>query len=60
MKRFTGLKNWLDDKAMEVRPSRNTKKTISYTLGQWDKLVCSLDSPHLTPDNNAAERGIKL
>lgn len=53
------LKSWLDDKAVKVRPSSNTGKAISYTLGQWDKIIRYLDSPYLTPDNNAAERSIK-
>ena len=28
-------------------------------MGQWDKLVRYLDSPYLSPDNNASERAIK-
>jgi len=53
------LKSWLDDKVVKVRPSTATGKAIAYTLGQWDKIVRYLDSPYLTPDNNAAERAIK-
>ena len=53
------LKSWLDDKAEKVRPSTATGKAISYTLGQWSKIIRFLDSPYLTPDNNAAERSIK-
>lgn len=53
------FKSWLDDKVVKVRPSSLTGKAIAYTLGQWDKIIRYLESPHLTPDNNAAERGIK-
>jgi len=53
------LKAWLDDKAEKVRPSTATGKAIAYTLGQWSKIIRFLDSPYLTPDNNAAERSIK-
>jgi transposase len=53
------LKAWLDDKAGKVRPGSNTGKAIAYALDQWDKLVRYVESPYLTPDNNAAERGIK-
>jgi len=53
------LKEWLDDKALKVRPSCLTGEAISYTLGQWEKIVRYMESPYLTPDNNAAERGIK-
>jgi transposase len=53
------FKEWLDDKVLKVRPSCLTGKAISYTLGQWEKIVRYLESVHLTPDNNAAERGIK-
>jgi len=28
-------------------------------LNQWDKLVLYLESPHLTPDNNACENAIR-
>jgi transposase len=53
------LKAWLDEKAVKVRLGSNTGKAIAYALDQWDKLVLYLESPYLTPDNNAAERGIK-
>ncbi len=53
------LKSWLDDKGVKVRPESSTGKAISYTLGQWDKIIRYLESPHLTPDNNACERAIK-
>ena len=31
----------------------------SETLGQWDKLVNYLETPELTPDNNACENAIR-
>jgi transposase len=34
-------------------------KAIGYTLGQWDKLAAYLESPYLTPDNNACENAIR-
>lgn len=53
------LKNWLDKKSQNVRPSCNLGKAISYALGQWDKIIKYLECPYLTPDNNAAERTVK-
>ncbi len=32
---------------------------ITYTLGQWNKIIRYLECPYLTPDNNAAERTVK-
>lgn len=51
------LKKWLDNK--NVRPSADIGQAVSYTLGQWEKIMKYLDCPELTPDNNAAERAIK-
>jgi transposase len=34
-------------------------KAVAYTLKQWDKLVAYLESPYLTPDNNACENAIR-
>jgi transposase len=53
------LKIWLDDKAEKIRPTSLTGEAVRYTLGQWEKIVRYLECAHLTPDNNAAERGIK-
>lgn len=53
------LKNWLDKKALVIRPTSNLGKAVTYTLGQWDKIVNYLKCPYLTPDNNAAERTVK-
>jgi len=32
---------------------------VRYSLTQWDKMVMYLESPYLTPDNNAAENAIR-
>jgi hypothetical protein len=53
------FKAWLDDKSGKVRPSSKLGEAVSYTLGQWGKIISYLDSPFLTPDNNAAERAIR-
>ena len=53
------FKSWLDEKALKIRPNSNTGQAISYTMGQWDKIIRYLDSPYLTPDNNGAERAVK-
>lgn len=53
------LKKWLDKKSETLRPTSNLGKAITYTLGQWDKIISYLDCPYLTPDNNAAERTVK-
>jgi transposase len=53
------FKAWLDKKHDHVLPSSLVGKAVSYTLGQWDKLVRYLDLPDLTPDNNAAEQAIR-
>ena len=34
-------------------------KAINYSLGQWDKMAAYLESPYLTPDNNACENAIR-
>ncbi len=53
------LKIWLDTKAHRVTPQTGIGKAVSYTLGQWDKLVRYLDSPYLTPDTNRIENKIR-
>lgn len=34
-------------------------KAVTYTLGQWDKLIRYLESPYLTPDTNRVENKIR-
>ena len=53
------FKSWLDDKATKVRPSSAFGKAISYSSGEWQKVSRFIESPYLTPDNNAAERAIR-
>ena len=40
-------------------PSSLLGKAISYTLGQWDRLVVYVEDGILRPDNNVAERPIR-
>jgi len=53
------FKTWLDKRATEALPSSLLGVAVGYTLRQWDKLVAYLESPHLTPDNNACENAIR-
>ena len=50
---------WLKERSLQVPPSLPLGQAIAYTLGEWDKLVRYLDSPHLTPDNNMCENAIR-
>jgi transposase len=50
---------WLEDKLLKVRPSSLLGKAVSYAIGEWSKISQYVESPHLSPDNNAAERSIK-
>jgi transposase len=50
---------WLIKRKDEVPESTSLGKAINYSLGQWDKLVRYLESPYLTPDNNACENAIR-
>ena len=49
---------WLNRRANELLPSGLLGKAVAYSLKQWDKLVRYLESPYLSPDNNAAENAI--
>ncbi len=51
--------SWLEKRQHNVVPSTELGKAISYTIGQWSKLVNYLESPYLTPDNNACENAIR-
>jgi len=53
------FKVWLEKRVIEVLPSSLLGIAVSYTLKQWDKLIAYLESPHLTPDNNACENAIR-
>jgi transposase len=53
------LHPWLADRVEQIPPSTTLGKAIGYAWGQWPKLIRYLDSPLLTPDNNACERAIR-
>jgi len=53
------FKTWLLNHVDKIPPSLLLGKAIEYSLGQWDKLVRYLESPYLTPDNNASENAIR-
>jgi len=50
---------WLITQSASVLPSSLTGKAITYSLGQWDKLVRYIDRTEITPDNNACENAIR-
>jgi len=56
---MAAFKEWLLMQEKEVLPSSLLGGAIAYTLGQWEKLPRYLESPYLTPDNNAAENAIR-
>lgn len=51
------LHAWLDKQS--VPPLSLLGKAISYTLGQWPRLIVYLDDGRLNIDNNAAENAIR-
>jgi len=53
------FKGWLEKRKCEVLPSSLLGKAIYYSLAQWDKMAAYLESPYLTPDNNACENAIR-
>jgi transposase len=53
------FKAWLLKRKDDVLPSLLLGKAIAYSLGQWDKMTAYLESPYLTPDNNACENAIR-
>jgi transposase len=53
------FKAWLIKRKEEVPPSLLLGKAINYSLDQWDKMTAYLESPYLTPDNNACENAIR-
>ena len=56
---LAGFREWLEKRANEVLPSGLLGKAVAYTLKQWEKLIAYLESPYLTPDNNACENAIR-
>jgi transposase len=53
------FKMWLVKRREDVPPSLLLGKAIYYSLTQWDKMRAYLESPYLTPDNNACENAIR-
>jgi transposase len=53
------FKGWLLKRKDEVPPSLLLWKAINYSLEQWEKMTAYLESPYLTPDNNACENAIR-
>jgi len=53
------FKNWLLRRQEEVPPTLLLGKAIHYSLAQWNKMITYLESPYLTPDNNACENAIR-
>ena len=53
------LHAWLQDRKDQVPPSTALGTAIDYAIGEWPKLIRYLDSPLLSPDNNACERAIR-
>jgi transposase len=53
------FKKWLIRRNEEVPPSLLLGTAIRYSLAQWDKMTAYLESPRLTPDNNACENAIR-
>jgi len=53
------LRSWLEIKKPQVPPSTLLGKAIKYTWEEWDKLERYLDSPFLSPHNNACEQAIR-
>jgi transposase len=53
------FKAWLLKRVNEVPPKTLLGEAVGYTLNQWDKLIRYIESPYLTPDNNACENAIR-
>ncbi len=53
------FKQWLDKRAENVLPESALGKAVHYALNQWNYLIRYLESPYLTPDNNASENAIR-
>ena len=53
------IKEWLDQKVVQVLPKSPLGEAIAYTLGLWPKLVTYLEDGHIEIDNNKAENAIR-
>jgi transposase len=56
---LTAFKQWLLKRKDEIPPTIKLGQAINYSLAQWNKLTAYLESPYLTPDNNACENAIR-
>jgi len=56
---FEGFKAWLAEWVVKVPPKTMVGQAIGYSLSQWEKLIKYVESPYLTPDNNACENAIR-
>jgi transposase len=53
------IKEWLDENLNIVTPASPMGNAISYTIGQWDRLIVYLQHAHLNIDNNLVENAIR-
>ena len=53
------IKEWLDQKVVQVLPKSPLGEAIAYTLGLWPKLTTYLEDGHIEIDNNKAENAIR-
>jgi transposase len=53
------FQDWLQTQCSQVPPKTTLGKAVAYSLAEWPKLIRYLDSPDLTPDNNACEQAIR-
>jgi transposase len=53
------IKEWLDQKVVQVLPKSPLGEAISYTLELWPKLTTYLEDGHIEIDNNKAENAIR-
>lgn len=56
---LTEFKLWLDGRRGEVPPESLIGKAISYTLGQWPKLIRYIDYGFVPIDNNLVENAVR-
>lgn len=56
---LAAFRKWLEEQSLIVLPSSLTGNAIGYALKQWSHLTAYLESPFLTPDNNASENAIR-
>lgn len=53
------FKGWLDKLSPRTPPKGLLGKAISYTLGQWNRLIHYIEDGRLRPDNNLVENAIR-